>query len=79
MRSAVLDLTWYQYFLLDVIARLALAAVCVLSVVRLISRAVVKRIFYIKARITVYGPKKYNWITLDSADMFKEYVVLDSV
>jgi len=28
LRSAVLDLTWYQYFLLDVTAVLALASVC---------------------------------------------------
>jgi hypothetical protein len=60
MRSAALDLTWYQYFLLDVIAVLALAAACVLSVVFLVSRAVIRRIFYIKRRITVHGPKKNN-------------------
>jgi glucuronosyltransferase len=60
MRSAVLDLTWYQYFLLDVIAVLALSAVCVLSVVYLILRALIRRMSYIKPRITMHGPKKNN-------------------
>jgi glucuronosyltransferase len=58
--SAVLDLTWYQYFLLDVIALLAIAAVCVQFVVLLISRAVIRRVSYFKARIMVLGPKKNN-------------------
>jgi glucuronosyltransferase len=46
MRSAVLDLARYQYFLLDVIAVLALVAVCVLVTVFFISRAVIRRLFY---------------------------------
>ena len=45
LRSAALDLAWYQYFLLDVIAVLALVAVCVLVAVYFISRAVIRRLF----------------------------------
>jgi glucuronosyltransferase len=44
MRSAVLDLTWYQYFLLDVITVLTLAVGSVLLLVFLILRAVVKKV-----------------------------------
>jgi hypothetical protein len=44
MRSAVLDLTWYQYFLLDVIALLALALGSVVFVTFLILRAVLRKI-----------------------------------
>ena len=44
LRSAVLDLTWYQYFLLDVIAVLALAAVSVLLIVYWTLRAVLSKI-----------------------------------
>jgi glucuronosyltransferase len=43
LRSAVLDLAWYQYFLLDVIAVLALVAVCVVEAVYFISRTVIRR------------------------------------
>jgi glucuronosyltransferase len=60
MRSAVLDLSWYQYFLLDVITVLALAAVCVLAVVLLIFRSFIRRMPNIKPRIAVHGPKKNN-------------------
>ncbi|PNF23058.1 UDP-glucuronosyltransferase 2B30 [Cryptotermes secundus] len=60
MRSAALDLSWYQYFLLDVIAVLSLVAACVLSAVFLISRAVIRRISYITPRIIVHGSKKNN-------------------
>jgi glucuronosyltransferase len=45
MRSAVLDLAWYQYFLLDVIAVLALATVSVLLILLLVFRAVLKKLF----------------------------------
>jgi glucuronosyltransferase len=38
--SAVLDLAWYQYFLLDVIAELALVAVCLLVAMYCMTRAV---------------------------------------
>jgi glucuronosyltransferase len=44
MRSAALDLTWYQYFLLDVIAVLALAVGSVVFVTLLIVRAVLRKI-----------------------------------
>jgi hypothetical protein len=40
LRSAVLDLAWYQYFLLDVIAVLALAVGSVVLIVFMILRAV---------------------------------------
>jgi glucuronosyltransferase len=60
MRSAVLDLTWCQYFLLDVIAVLGIAAFTVLSLIFLILRAVIKRMSYVMPRITVHGPKKIN-------------------
>jgi flagellar biosynthesis/type III secretory pathway M-ring protein FliF/YscJ len=45
MRSAVLDLTWYQYFLLDVIAVLALAVLLIVMVVFLMVRAVLRKLF----------------------------------
>jgi hypothetical protein len=44
MRSAVLDLTWYQYFLLDVIALLALALGSVFLIAFLLLRALLIRI-----------------------------------
>ncbi|PNF23046.1 UDP-glucuronosyltransferase 2B30 [Cryptotermes secundus] len=44
MRSAALDLTWYQYFLLDVIAVLTLAVGSVLLIVFLLLRALLTRI-----------------------------------
>jgi glucuronosyltransferase len=40
MRSAVLDLAWYQYFLLDVMAVLALAFGAVLAITFFILRAI---------------------------------------
>jgi glucuronosyltransferase len=40
LRSAVLDLAWYQYFLLDVIAVLGLAVGCVVLIVYMTLRAV---------------------------------------
>jgi hypothetical protein len=43
MRSAVLDLTWYQYFLLDVIAAFSLAVGLILLLVFLILRAVLRK------------------------------------
>jgi glucuronosyltransferase len=45
MRSAVLDLAWYQYFLLDVIAVLALAVGSVLVVAFLLLRALLRKLF----------------------------------
>ena len=59
MRSAVLDLAWYQYFLLDVIAVLALAAVCVLIAAYFISRAAVRNLFRTVPQITT-NVKKNN-------------------
>ncbi|XP_023717901.1 UDP-glucuronosyltransferase 1-8 [Cryptotermes secundus] len=44
MRSAALDLTWYQYFLLDVIAVLALAVGVFLLLALLISRAIFRKL-----------------------------------
>ncbi|KAJ9601565.1 hypothetical protein L9F63_000308, partial [Diploptera punctata] len=45
LRSAALDLTWYQYFLLDVIAVLALAVILILFVVFIIIRAIFRLCF----------------------------------
>jgi len=44
LRSGALDLAWYQYFLLDVIAVLALAVVSVLLIVYIALRAVLSKI-----------------------------------
>jgi len=44
LRSAVLDLAWYQYFLLDVIAVLALAVGSVVLIVYMTLRAVMGKI-----------------------------------
>ena len=44
LRSAVLDLAWYQYFLLDVTAVLALASVSILLILLLVCRVVLKRL-----------------------------------
>jgi glucuronosyltransferase len=48
MRSAALDLTWYQYFLLDVIAVLALVVGSVLLIVLLMFRAVLRKVWSVK-------------------------------
>jgi glucuronosyltransferase len=50
IRSAVLDLTWYQYFLLDVIAVLALAVGSILFFVLLALRVVLRKVFSGKTR-----------------------------
>jgi len=44
LRSAVLDLAWYQYFLLDVIAVLCLALGCVVLIVYMTLRTVLGKI-----------------------------------
>ena len=44
MRSAVLDLAWYQYFLLDVIAVMALAIVSIPLILFLILRVILKKL-----------------------------------
>jgi uncharacterized membrane protein len=43
-RSAVLDVAWYQYFLLDVFAVLAIAVVSVVLIVYITLRAVLNKI-----------------------------------
>jgi glucuronosyltransferase len=60
LRSAVLDLAWYQYFLLDVIAVLALVVVCVFVAVYLISLVVIRRLFNTMPRKTTSVVKKNN-------------------
>jgi hypothetical protein len=50
MRSAVLDLAWYQYFLLDVIAVLALAVVCIIVSLYLMYRTIFRRLISHQAR-----------------------------
>jgi hypothetical protein len=42
MRSASLDLTWYQYFLLDVIAVMALAMFLVFLMLRALMRILLR-------------------------------------
>jgi len=44
MRSAVLELTWYQYFLLDVIVVLALAFGAASTVTSFIFRAILRKL-----------------------------------
>jgi len=58
LRSAALDLAWYQYFLLDVIAVLALVAVCVLVVVYFMSRAIISRLSATMPRMAISVVKK---------------------
>ena len=48
LRSAVLDLAWYQYFLLDVIAVLALAVGSVVLIIYMTLRAVLGKIFGVR-------------------------------
>jgi glucuronosyltransferase len=48
MRSAALDITWYQYFLLDVIAVLTIAVVLVLLIVFLMLRAALRKFRIVK-------------------------------
>ena len=45
LRSAVLDLTWYQYFLLDVIVVLALAVGSVVLILFMILRLFLRRVW----------------------------------
>jgi glucuronosyltransferase len=60
LRSAVLDLAWYQYFLLDVIAVLAIVAVCVLVAMYCMSRAVIRRLSATLPRMARSVVKKNN-------------------
>jgi glucuronosyltransferase len=48
LRSAVLDLAWYQYFLLDVIAVLALAIGSVVLTITMILKLVLRRVWSVK-------------------------------
>jgi glucuronosyltransferase len=48
MRSAALDLTWYQYFLLDVIAVLALAVGSIVLIVFLMLKALLTKLLRCK-------------------------------
>jgi len=45
LRSAVLDLAWYQYFLLDVITVLVTAIVSILLILLLVCRIILKKLF----------------------------------
>jgi hypothetical protein len=58
LRSAVLDLAWYQYFLLDVIAVLALVIVCGLVAVYCFFRDAIRKLFDTKHRVTKSVVKK---------------------
>jgi len=62
LRSAVLDLAWYQYFLLDVITVLTLAIVSLLLILFLMCRAILKKLFGLKSHEenTVSRRKKQN-------------------
>ena len=48
LRSVVLDLAWYQYFLLDVITVLALAVGSVVLIVFMILRLVLRTVWGVK-------------------------------
>ena len=58
-RSAVLDLAWYQYFLLDVIAVLALGVGTVVLIVFMILRLVLRRVWGVKNNYK--ERKKQEW------------------
>jgi glucuronosyltransferase len=45
LRSALLDLAWYQYFLLDVIAVLAIATFSFLLILFFVCRVISKKLF----------------------------------
>ena len=59
MRSAALDLAWYQYFLLDVIAVLALAVGSVVLIVFIILRGLLRRFWF--AKNNYKERKKRDW------------------
>jgi hypothetical protein len=49
LRSAVLDLAWYQYFLLDVVAALALSSVSILLILLLVCKVILKKLIGVKS------------------------------
>ena len=61
LRSAVLDLAWYQYFLLDVIAVLALVAVSLLVAMYCVSKAVIRALIATVPRMRKSVVKKNEW------------------
>ena len=75
LRSAVLDLAWYQYFLLDVIAVLALVFGAASTVTFLIVRAILRKLCSSTSNTkSVSQNKKGNWFLTLTA----EYGVNDS-
>jgi hypothetical protein len=64
LRSAALDLTWYQYFLLDVIVVLALASFTFIFFLFLVCRFILKKLFGFKSHWenTDSRIKKQNWM-----------------
>jgi hypothetical protein len=66
LRSAVLDLAWYQYFLLDVIAMLALAIVSLLLILFLVCRLILKKLFRLNSheKNTDSRRMKQNWMKI---------------
>ena len=60
MRSAALDLTWYQYYRIDVTAVLVLAAGIVITLLFIISRAVIRTVFNVTKRNSVSVDRENN-------------------
>jgi glucuronosyltransferase len=58
MRSAVLDLTWYQYFLLDVMVVLTLAVGSALLGVILILKSTLRKFYFGRSQDTDVSIKK---------------------
>jgi hypothetical protein len=60
MRSAVLDLSWYQYFLLDVIAVITLTVGFIIVTAFLVFSAVFRRVSGSSSNNVIGGNKKKN-------------------
>ena len=58
MRSAALDLTWYQYFLIDVITVFAVFLGTILLIVLLVLRALLRKIFESSDKKQIASSKK---------------------
>ncbi|KAJ9601567.1 hypothetical protein L9F63_000310 [Diploptera punctata] len=58
MRSAALDLTWYQYYLLDVISLLVLTVIFIITVIVIICKRLLH--FLITVHRVKTSPKKFN-------------------